>query len=297
MLKFLFLLTSLSTLSFAQVHHPELPPELINAPFPISRYFRAIPIEKAHSFRGTPRFEYLNSEKVDILVWNIQKLKKKQWLEEFQNFSQNKDLILLQEAYENDTFIENTESLTDLRWDFAQSFEYLAYGAITGNMIGANTQPKKVAVFHSPDKEPILETPKATMASFYQLTNSNEKLLVISIHGINFTTNQALYRQLRQIFNLIDTHKGPVIFAGDFNTHNQKRMSFLSSEAKKRNLRNLPFRDSHLRKRFSGNILDHTFARGVEVIDSYIPRNSNGSDHSPMILSVKIKVPESEKQP
>ncbi|HLT22942.1 MAG TPA: endonuclease/exonuclease/phosphatase family protein [Bacteriovoracaceae bacterium] len=288
MLKFLMLALIYLPTTYARVH-PELPPELINAPYPISRYFRSIPIEEAHSYRGMARFQILDSEKVNILVWNVQKLKQKGWPEEFQVFSENKDLILLQEAYENELFLNETASLNDLRWDFGKSFEYLLYGITTGNMIGANTQPKNVTVLHSPDNEPILDTPKATLATYYQLTNQENPLLVISIHGINFTTNKAFYRQLNQVFSLIDEHQGPVIFAGDFNTHNKKRLSFLEKESRKRKLKNLDFKNSHLRKKFSGNILDYTFARNVEIIESYVPENSKGSDHPPMILSLKIK--------
>lgn len=289
MFKFLFLALLIQPLSFAQTHHPELPPELINAPYPISRYFRTIPISEAHDFRGTPRFQFLDEKKVNILVWNIQKLKQKAWSDEFASFAQDKDLILMQEAYENEDFISVTSSFNDFRWDFAKSFEYLLYGVVTGNMVGANTQPKKVAVLHSPDNEPVLETPKATMATYYPLSQSEKRsLLVISIHGINFTTNQAFYRQLNQLFALIDNHEGPVVFAGDFNTHNKKRLNFLEKQARKRNLVNLEFKNSHLRKKFAGNILDHTFARDVEVLDSYVPSNSKGSDHPPMILTVRI---------
>lgn len=292
MFKVLLLAFLFQPFTYAQVHHPELPPELINAPYPVSRYFRRIPIEEAHSYRGIPRFQYLDENKVSILVWNIQKLKQKSWRQEFEAFSEDKDLILLQEAYENELFINSTQGLTDHRWDFAQSFEYLLYGITTGNMIGSNTQPKKTSVLHSPDKEPILEVPKATMATYYPLSSSEHSLLVISIHGINFTTNQAFYRQINQIFTLIDKHQGPIIFAGDFNTHNKRRLSFLERESSKRNLRNLDFKNSHLRKKFSGNILDHTLARDVELIESYVPANTKGSDHPPMILTVKITAQE-----
>lgn len=285
LLSILFFSSSLS----ATPIHPELPPELINAPYPVNRYFRNIPIEEAHSSRGLARFEYLDKNKVNVLVWNIQKLKQKSWAKEFNDFGQNKDLILFQEAYEDEQFITHTQNLNDFRWDFGKSFEYLLYGVLTGNMIGSNTQPDKVTVLHSPDFEPILDTPKTTVAAYYPITNSEEKLLVISIHGINFTTNSAFYRQLNQVFSLIDQHTGPVIFAGDFNTHNQKRFQFLKKEADKRKLTNLDFKNSHLRKKFLGNILDYTFARNAEVIESHIPPQSKGSDHSPMILTLKIK--------
>lgn len=289
MYKFI-LLFSLLTTAHAQVapRHPELPPEVDISAYPVSRYFRTVPLEKAHSKRGSARFEYLNQDKISVFIWNIQKLKQKQWNDEFDSLSKGKDLILFQEAYENDIFVEKISSLNDFTWDFGQSFEYLMYGVKTGNMIGSNTRPLSVKVLHSPDVEPVLETPKATIAAKYPILGSEKELLVISIHGINFTTNGAFYRQLKQIFALIDQHKGPVIFGGDFNTHNNKRFYYLMREANKRNLVNLDFRDSHLRKRFSGNILDHTLARGVQVIDSYIPRNIKGSDHPPMMLDVKI---------
>ena len=284
----LILLFSFLVNAHAQVHHPELPPELIHAPYPVSRYFRTIPLNKAYAQRGTARFEYLNKDKVSLLIWNIQKLKQKQWEDEFNKLAEGKDLILFQEAYENKIFIEKTSALQDFTWDFAQSFEYLLYGVTTGNMIGSNTRNTNAKVLHSPDLEPVLDTPKATMATTYPIIDSDKELLVISIHGINFTTNNKFYRQLNQIFALIDQHDGPVIFGGDFNTHNNKRFDFMMREAKKRNLINLDFRDSYLRKKFSGNILDHTLARGVEVIDSYIPTDIQGSDHSPMVLEVKI---------
>lgn len=276
--------------TLAAAPHPELPPGFDdNGAYPASRYFRTIPLEQAHSQRGQARYQYLDKNKISLLVWNIQKLKQKDWGEEFNIFAQDKDLILFQEAYESGPFLDHTYGLNDFRWDFGQSFEYILYGILTGSMIGANTQPKMVSILHSPDLEPILDTPKATVAAYYPLSQSEEQLLAISIHGINFSTNQAFYRQLTQIFELIDQHSGPVIFAGDFNTHNKFRFQFLQKQAAKRNLTNLDFKNSHLRKKFRGNILDYTFARNAEVIESYIPLNSRGSDHPPMILTLKIK--------
>jgi endonuclease/exonuclease/phosphatase (EEP) superfamily protein YafD len=154
-------------------------------------------------------------------------------------------------------------------------------------MIGAPVEPSEALVRHSPDTEPIVSTPKSMTLVKYPLKDRTDELLVISVHAINFQTTAAFKRHIDQIIGYVKDHIGPVIVAGDFNTWNQARMSYLFGLAKKQGLSEVTFKNGEQRLKFAGFVLDHTFTRGVKIKDSSVIL-TDGSDHHPLFVEFDL---------
>lgn len=97
----------------------------------------------------------------------------------------------------------------------ATSFLYRSDHSHTGVATAAVTSPLSADSFITHDTEPVMRTPKATLACRYRL----EDLLVINIHAINVVGFDAFQNQLEKVRRPLMDHAGPVVFGGDFNTN------------------------------------------------------------------------------
>ncbi len=78
-------------------------------------------------------------------------------------------------------------------------------------------------------EEPWLQLPKSALWSRYQLSNG-EELAVINIHAVNFTFGTEDYEaQLKSLTDNLQKYRGPVVFAGDFNSWSEARFSVLKN--------------------------------------------------------------------
>lgn len=277
---------ALITIFLATIGHAESA-----SPNPISRYFRKVPIDEAHITWGDASVSRLPSHKLDVLVWNVKKGARPEFNSEFARFGEDKDMFLIQEAFTASYFTAALSSFRDYQWDLGISFTYRLYNNDgTGNMIGARVKPTWVKVEHTIDLEPMTETPKTTAYAKYSIEGMDKELLVISIHGINFTGFGAFSRHLDQVYKKILNHDGPVILAGDFNTRTKDRYREVQAFAKALDLDEVEFINGDLRMEAVGtdNILDHAFVRGFSVRHAEV-YTSNGSDHQPMVLSLDVE--------
>lgn len=205
----------------------------IATPNPVSRYFRKVPVEEAHLTWGDASVSSLPSKGLEVLVWNVKKGVRPVFNSELAYFGKDKDIFLIQEAYTADYFTALLSTFRDYQWDLGISFTYRLYNDDgTGNMIGARVKPTWVKVEHTLDMEPLTETPKTTVYAKYSVEGTNKELLVISIHGINFTGPGAFSRHLDQVYRKVLNHDGPVILAGDFNTRTKGRYREVQAVAK-----------------------------------------------------------------
>lgn len=261
--------------------------EALALPNPISRYFVRVPIDEAHSFTGFGKIKALDPDSIKAIVWNIKKAALDNWQKEFLSYGEDKDLFLIQEVYQTDRFNSTLEHFDHVRWDMGISFLYGMYNNTpTGSMIGSEVEPTKVSIKHSTGVEPVTLTPKAMTLAKYPIEGEDQELLVISIHAINFTALSYFKDQVAQAMQEIERHDGPVLFAGDFNTHNPARTKYLMTEMEKYHLKPVKFKNGHLRMKFAGNYLDHGFIRGLNVKDAEVFGDSSGSDHKPMVLEL-----------
>lgn len=237
---------------------------------------------------GRGRRAHLSPHSIQALIWNIKKGSMEKFPEEFEKYSRGKELFLLQEVYRDDEF---NGLLRKLRadWNFGISFLYKRENNTpTGTMVGAVLKSTESFVKHSPDQEPITDTPKSITFSRYPIKGRALDLLVVSVHAINFETTGAFKRQMDQLVEELRNFSGPVILAGDFNTWNKSRTSYLAELTSKLGFVDVRMKNGQYRKKFNGFYLDHIFVRGVDVKSAEVKRDSEGSDHPPMILDFRI---------
>lgn len=255
------------------------------------RPFKPVPIEEAHSVSGQSYDVDFSPESIKVFIWNIKKSEMPTWKEEFLSIGQDKDLFIIQEAYRKDLFNETAAKFTDVRWDMGISFLYtLINNTPTGTMIGSKVRPTEVLIQHSQDLEPVVFTPKAITFAKYAIEKHQKELLVISVHGINFTSFGAFKRQMIQARDYIKKHDGPVLFAGDFNTWTNERTEFLERLVWRLGLKAVEFKNGNRRMvgRFTNNYLDHSFIRGLSVKNAEVLPDASGSDHKPLVLEVSV---------
>ncbi len=254
----------------------------------ISRLFKVLP--ESHSLRSySSAPARMLPQRLKAVVWNIKKAERTAWKQEFDRYAEGRDLFLLQEVYERPVFLDTISSMVGHQWEMGISFLYRQYGnAATGSMIGAAATPLEASVKHSPDREPLTLTPKATTVAKYDVEALDTDLLVISVHGINFESTEAFRRQMRQVEGEVRKHRGPVLLAGDFNTWNEGRTSSLHSLVRRLGLSEAAYTNGQERMTFNGWPLDHVFTRELVVHSATVEGGSVGSDHRPILLDLEV---------
>ena len=220
----------------------------------------------------------LNPSRIRVLNWNIQKQSNPRWRQDLEGFCGDLNLALFQEVRLEDSFLACFES------GWTHSF---AQGWSTRNRLtGVATLASAGHLSHSPlvAREPLLRTPKATNITTYALEGSDETLLVINLHAVNFSLGTYAYQQqLKGIAAVLEEHSGPVIFAGDFNTWHPRRERLIREVACAYAMEEVLFDEDH-RTRVFGNCLDYIFTRGLETTEALI-RKVDSSDHNPMLAA------------
>jgi endonuclease/exonuclease/phosphatase (EEP) superfamily protein YafD len=215
------------------------------------------------------------------LNWNIKKGALNNWFQDLEFLSRNKELILIQEA--RDSMHGYTQLEPASYWTFAPGFR--DFQGASGVATLSTAEP--VIRCRLTDYEPWLRTPKTTNITGYALSNSDEVLLVVNIHMINFTLGQRYFRrQLESVVDLLKTHQGPIIVSGDFNTWRAGRQSVVEELLSELDIQAIHFDDDQ-RVRFGGLPVDHIYIGGLRV-QSADTHDVDSSDHNPMTLRLSI---------
>jgi endonuclease/exonuclease/phosphatase (EEP) superfamily protein YafD len=218
-----------------------------------------------------------------LLNWNIYKQQKKQWRNKLQQWTDKADLLTLQEVKYSPQFRKFS---TDNNLLYLQNYAF-KYNAFS---YGVNSLSKYHSSFvcGTRNAEPWIRVPKTGLASIYPIANHPDSLLVVNLHGINFTfTPQPLIEQLQPYLQLIKKHGGPVIFSGDINTWSKQRLKAVENVLLDAGLKEARFSNDQ-RMTIFGMPLDHIYFRGLKVIkaESIATR---ASDHSPQLLTFDIE--------
>ena len=221
----------------------------------------------------------LLSNPIRLLSWNVQKAQSSGLKPLLQTLSTQQDLILIQEAVLSEDLLAGFKSH---HWDFAPGYQTASgpSGVLTASRIKAREHCQFSAL------EPWLRTPKAAAISRFDLLDSDEQMLVVNMHSINFSFGiEDFSRQLQQVADYIDAHSGPIIFAGDFNTWSERRLLLLQAMAAQHSLQALDFPQDD-RTRFFGQALDHIFIRGLKARSSEILKTDT-SDHNILLVELE----------
>lgn len=226
----------------------------------------------------------ISTKHLRLLVWNIHKAADESLAKDFSDISYGADLVLFQEAVSERSFAAKLVAANPtLGWTLAVSFA-VDPGNYTGVATGSKVQPDNEYVIVSNAREPITSTPKTILLSEYFLPNRTGSMLVANIHGINFVTTETFKTQIRQLFEKIRSHQGPLIVAGDFNTWNDGRMSYLIRAFAQLGLKQISTPDS-------GGLfsLDHIFVRGMKSQFVFNLNHIDSSDHKPLLVDLVLQ--------
>lgn len=216
---------------------------------------------------------------INVLVWNIFKQKRADWISVLKKYARSCQLVLLQEAQTTPALI-NYVTRHYMVADQVPAFSL--NDSFTGVMTLAKTLPVSACGYRA--REPIIRLPKSALITVYPLANTTKKLMVANIHAVNFSFGLKVFQQqIMHLLQQIQTHQGPVILAGDFNTWSRQRMSLLHYLTTEIHLQPVNF-ENDLRKTFMGRPLDFVFYRGLSLTDSTII-DTVASDHNPLMVS------------
>lgn len=229
--------------------------------------------------------------RVSVLIWNCQKAQDSGFASAFPRLMQNRDLALLQEVQLHDASDETfllSSSPRICGYSMATSFCYQATMSPTGVAIGsAVPHVEGSAEFQiTPDREPIVGTPKASLIARFGLQGGRQ-LLAATVHGLNRTSQEAFEKQMGCLVESLKGHTGPMILAGDFNTQSAKKTKCLEACAATLGLTAVRFDpDARTLSKLSRRPLDHVFVRGGRVESSACWDQVGGSDHVAMTVDV-----------
>ena len=226
--------------------------------------------------------------KLDILVWNLYKGQSANFKNEYQRLSQNKDLILAQEMYLNTQELTKLNQQSAYQYVTATSFIKIASQTHTGTFTAAKAIKVNANMIRSVALEPVVATPKTTVLSTYKIRGTDKRLLVVNTHAVNFVSDESYISEMNRIANSITLFRGAVIWAGDFNSWNMTRFQYFKNLIKILNLKSTAMIPDE-RMTFNGFKLDHFYSTNdVHIISAQSIKSNNGSDHSPLEVSVEI---------
>ncbi len=238
---------------------------------------------------GKARSSVLDPDSIKLLNWNIYKGGKNNFSYWFTQLAAQPDLSSIQEMLLNPkmkTIISTYSRENHMATSFIDT-----NNERTGVLSASKPIAQSVNFLKSRKTEPVVNTPKVILFTTYKIKNSSKELLLANIHAVNFVENKYFEDQILDAFKVIDQHKGPIIFSGDFNTWNKDRYYFLDKLCRDRGLNQVVFSPDQ-RMKFNGNPLDHViYSPDLEVVDSNVLGFIDGSDHKPMTVTFKYLGP------
>ncbi|MDO6684270.1 MULTISPECIES: endonuclease/exonuclease/phosphatase family protein [unclassified Agarivorans] len=220
-----------------------------------------------------------NSRSFSVLVWNTYKGQNEGWIEQLEQFSQQVDFMLLQEASR-----ERFSQWSKLsQWHMYQAIAFEWFGDGLGVVNLAKQASSENCLVLS--TEPWIRVPKSALLQHYQW--QDKSLLIVNVHSINFTLSEADYlKQLQQLSPWLAAYDGPLILAGDFNTWSVGRLAVLEQFILAHQLKTVSFKPDE-RTRFFGKALDYIFYRGLTLQSSQSVATDT-SDHNALMASFEF---------
>jgi endonuclease/exonuclease/phosphatase (EEP) superfamily protein YafD len=220
----------------------------------------------------------LDAGGLGLLVWNLHRGSDPDLAMTLQGLARDYPLLALQEARLNDDLRGVLDHL-QLQWDFSPGFEF------NGDPVGvlSAAQAPILARCGRRVMEYWLGIPKVALYTLYPIKGARERLLLLNLHGINFSIGTKEFReQLHAARAVVEGHHGPLIVAGDFNTWSDERTRLLMDMARELGLTPVSF-DDEQRLRVWDLPLDHVLYRGLRVLSATSTQQPQ-SDHNPLLV-------------
>lgn len=184
--------------------------------------------------------------------------------------------------------VEQIMGFTNMNWAYAPNFIDAHHQTYSGILTAAKISAIDKKVIMTKHHEPVFKTPKVSLISEYSLSHNQQTLLTINSHLINFVDLDKFKAQLHELELAISTHRGPIIFAGDFNTWSRKRVVLVEKTVIRLGLREAHFapeENKKIKRFLLSPPLDYIFYRGLsekpasaKVLDEIC-----SSDHKPLL--------------
>lgn len=217
-----------------------------------------------------------------LMTWNLHKAEDTGWRDDLERLGAGQDLLLLQEAHLTTAFRGYLEQSRH-QWSMARAFDLA--GAATGVLTAAEVPASNACL--SRTQEPLIRLPKSVLLTRYPLDGERDDLWVANVHGVNFTLGTTHFRvQLEALAAAVESHRGPLILAGDFNNWSKRRSDILFEVAEGLGLVPLTLTED-ARSRHWGAPVDFVFYRGLEVVDARSLEVSS-SDHNPILVKFRL---------
>ncbi|WP_082800150.1 endonuclease/exonuclease/phosphatase family protein [Candidatus Doolittlea endobia] len=219
-----------------------------------------------------------------VMVWNIFKQQRANWLSALKEFSKEAKLVLLQEA-------QTTPELVRFATSHYLSTDQVPALIFPQHSSGVMTLSAVHPVYCCPlrKREPLLRLAKSALVTVYPIYNG-QLLMVVNVHAVNFSLGIDVYsKQLDSIGEQIYNHGGPVIMAGDFNAWSRQRMLALYRFSERMGLDEVRFINDQRRRAF-GRPLDFVFYRDMNVCEASV-LVTEASDHNPLLVEFESASP------
>jgi endonuclease/exonuclease/phosphatase (EEP) superfamily protein YafD len=217
-----------------------------------------------------------------ILSWNSQKGSHPDWDDDLGTYMADVDFVLLQETSLDTGLLQRLKE-QESQWLLAVAFE-LAEKEI-GVMTAGHVSATEYCAFR--ENEPVIKVPKMILAARYPIKDREDELLIVNAHIVNFTIgSDRVRRQVEAVKEKIQSHDGPVIVAGDFNTWSGERKAVIREGLEELGLKPVTFEPDH-RSEFFGRVVDGVFYRDLEIVQSrsFV---SQSSDHNPLEVHFRL---------
>lgn len=229
--------------------------------------------------------EELDPSNIKLFSWNIYKGKNKGFRPSFFKFANNPGIYLFQEYYSGNNINSYIQSLENKHSVIALSYGISLWGETGVTTISSTKQSRVKTLRTNATEDFTLSTYKTSLFSWYNLKNSNDKLLVVNIHLLVSVDNRTYSNELNRIEKQINKHSGPLILAGDFNDW-PKRKRILQNWLNRNKLHRVSFSPDH-RTSYDGNRIDHIFYRNLKLKESWSTK-TKASDHNPVAALFSI---------
>ncbi len=217
-----------------------------------------------------------------LVSWNLQKGRQPGWSIDLDQLIGDADIVLLQEARLS-AELSRVLAQKSENWDLAPAF--IHRDDPMGVLTAAQAPPLKRCMTRN--QEPLLRVPKSTLITQYAFATGGSRLVVVNLHGINFTWGTASYHKLwRTMASILRSHAGPLIVAGDFNTWSGERLAIVEQALTPLGLAAARFPEGR-RSMFQGHAVDHVYYRGLIPLNVTVPQVES-SDHHPMLVRFKL---------
>ncbi|MDA0146856.1 endonuclease/exonuclease/phosphatase family protein [Vibrio sp. LaRot3] len=220
---------------------------------------------------------------INLLVWNIYKQNRSNWQQISQEITQDKQLLLFQEASMTDAL---KAWINQDNWSGNLVDAFKAFDTSAGVLNLAHQLPIKACAYT--ELEPWLRLPKSALYAEYALSNG-QSLAVVNIHAVNFTYGTEEYhRQLSTLANALKQHQGPMIVAGDFNSWSEQRMLVMREVLESVGVIEASLQPDNRTQFVTGLPLDHLFYRGL-ALETAKASITDASDHNPIEARFSIE--------